>query len=219
DDLVWLYGARNNIARGRPPMQFSPPPFYAVYLAKRLGQFATLGLAEDTSALNEGIIDEAAFLRQTYDIDRERQAMFFAGLDRLRRGTVVCVFDATDRIQHMFWRYIDANHPAARSQDDSESDQAIRRLYQHNDAIVGKTLERLRRDDVLMVISDHGFSSFRRGINLNAWLLQEGYLTLTAGTDGGSEWLRDVDWSSTRAYSLRLAAVFLNVHGREPLYR
>jgi predicted AlkP superfamily phosphohydrolase/phosphomutase len=217
EDHVSLYMAPINIDPERPAMPISHPPFYAVYLAKRLGQFATLGLAEDTSALNEGIIDEAAFLRQTYDIDREREAMFFTALDRLRRGALVCVFDATDRIQHMFWRYIDTNHPAAKSQDDSEGDQAIRRLYQHNDAIVGKTLERLRRDDVLMVISDHGFSSFRRGINLNAWLLQEGYLTLKARSDGGSEWLRDVDWSSTRAYCLGLAGIFLNMQGRERL--
>ena len=60
----------------------------------------------------------ATFLQQTYDIDREREAMFFAALDRLRRGTLVCVFDATDRIQHMFWRYLDAAHPAAAGRDD-----------------------------------------------------------------------------------------------------
>ena len=38
--------------------------------------------------------------------------MFFAALNRLRTGTLVCVFDATDRIQHMFWRYLDPEHPA-----------------------------------------------------------------------------------------------------------
>ena len=72
-------------------------------------------LAEDTWALNEGVIDDATFLQQTYDIDRERQDMFFAALDRLRRGSLVCVFDATDRIQHMFWRYTEKGHPADRS--------------------------------------------------------------------------------------------------------
>ena len=215
DDHVSLYMAPLNIDPERPAMPISHPPFFAVYLSKRLGRYATLGLAEDTSALNEGIIDEAAFLRQTYDIDRERESMLFASLARLTRGSLVCVFDATDRTQHMFWRYIDTNHPAAKTQDDCESHQAIERLYQHNDAIVGKTVDRLGPNDVLMVISDHGFASFRRGVNLNAWLLREGYLTLNAGTDGGAEWLRDVDWSSTRAYCLGLAGIFLNMQGRE----
>jgi predicted AlkP superfamily phosphohydrolase/phosphomutase len=76
-------------------------------------------------------------------------------------------------------------------------------------------MNRLRPGDLLMVLSDHGFSSFRRGVNLNAWLRREGYLTLRAGADGSAEWLRDVDWSRTKAYCLGLTGMFLNVRGRE----
>jgi predicted AlkP superfamily phosphohydrolase/phosphomutase len=179
------------------------------------GSFATLGLAEDTWALNEGVIDDGAFLQQAYDIDRERESMFFAALDRLARGTLVCVFDATDRIQHMFWRYLEPGHPAAAGRENAEHKDAIKALYQHNDALVGRVLDRLGDDDVLMVISDHGFSSFRRGVNLNAWLLREGYLALKPGADGRAEWLHDVDWSKTRAYCLGLTGMFLNLQGRE----
>ncbi|MEJ2312994.1 MAG: alkaline phosphatase family protein [Gemmatimonadales bacterium] len=95
-----LYATPINIDPEKPAMPISHPSYYAVYLAKKLGKYATLGLAEDTWALNEGVIDDQTFLRLTYDIDREREEMFFAALDKLRRGTVVCVFDATDRIQH-----------------------------------------------------------------------------------------------------------------------
>ncbi len=66
-----------------------------------------------------------------------------------------------------------------------------------------------------MVISDHGFTSFQRGGNLNAWLHANGYLTLKEGTDGSSEWLRDVDWSKTKAYCLGLTGLYLNIKGRE----
>jgi len=68
---------------------------------------------------------------------------------------------------------------------------------------------------VLMVLSDHGFAPFRRGVNLNGWLREHGYLTLKAGADGSGEWLRDVDWSRTRAYALGLNGLFLNLEGRE----
>ncbi|MDP3716581.1 MAG: alkaline phosphatase family protein [Acidobacteriota bacterium] len=210
-----LYVSPINLDPGAPAMPISHPSYYATYLAKRVGSFATLGLAEDTWALNEGVTDDGTFLQQAYDIDRERESMFFASLDRLRRGCLVCVFDATDRIQHMFWRDIDPGHPAGRGREQAPHRDAIRELYRHNDALVGRVRARMRDGDVLMVISDHGFSSFRRGVNLNQWLLREGYLTLKPGTDGSSEWLRDVDWSATRAYALGLTGMFLNLTGRE----
>ncbi len=109
-----LYVAPINLDPESPAMPISHPAYYATYLAKKVGAFATLGLAEDTWALNEGVTDDGTFLKQTYDIDRERESMFFAALDRLRQGALVCVFDATDRIQHMFWRDIDPGHPAGR---------------------------------------------------------------------------------------------------------
>src|SRR5215510_11222061 len=76
-------------------------------------------------------------------------------------------------------------------------------------------MQELRPDDLFLVLSDHGFTSFRRGMNMNAWLRKQGYLVLKDGADGTSEWLRDVDWGRTRAYALGLTGLFLNVQGRE----
>jgi len=215
DDHFSLYVSPINLDPDHPAMPISHPSYYATYLAKKVGAYSTLGLAEDTWALNESVTSDATFLQQAYDIDRERQTMFFSALDRLKRGTVVCVFDATDRIQHMFWRYLEEGHPAARGRDPGEHKHAIRELYTRNDALVGEVMNKLQKDDVLMVLSDHGFSSFRRGVNLNAWLLREGYLALKSGAEGSAEWLRDVDWSRTKAYCLGLTGMFLNVRGRE----
>jgi len=215
DEHFSLYMSPICIDPEKPAMPIAHPSYYATYLAKRIGPYSTLGLAEDTWALNEGVIDDGTFLQQTYDIDRERESMFFAALDRLKRGSLVCVFDATDRIQHMFWRYTEQGHPAAAGRDDAQHRDAIQKLYQHNDALVGRVIERLRDGDVLMVISDHGFSSFRRGINLNSWLRREGYLVLKDDADGTGEWLRDVDWQKTKAYCLGLSGMFLNLRGRE----
>jgi len=215
DEHFSLYITPLNIDPEKPAMPISHPSYYATYLAKKTGPFATLGLAEDTWALNEEVVDDGTFLQQTYDIDRERQNMFFAALDRLRKGALVCVFDATDRIQHMFWRYTEKGHPAARGKENAEHRNAIEELYLSNDKFLGKVMDRLKPGDVLMVISDHGFTSFRRGVNLNAWLLKEGYLKLKPGADGSAEWLRDVDWSQTQAYALGLTGMFLNVEGRE----
>ena len=199
----------------KPAMPISHPSYFATYLAKLIGPYSTLGLAEDTWALNEGVIDDATFLQLTYDIDREREEMFFQALDRLRAGSLVCVFDATDRVQHMFWRYLEDGHPAARGREPGAHQDAVEQVYLRNDGIVGRVLDRLKDGDLLVVLSDHGMTSFRRGCNLNHWLLENGYLALKPGTDGSSEWLRDVDWERTRAYVVGLTGMFLNIKGRE----
>lgn len=215
DEHFSLYMTPLNMDPEKPAMPISHPSYYAVYLAKKLGKYSTLGLAEDTWALNEGVIDDGTFLQQTYDIDHERESMLFAAIEKLRRGVAVCVFDATDRIQHMFWRYLEEGHPAAPHPEEAEHRDAIERLYVHNDALVGRVMEKIGEGDLLMVISDHGFNSFRRGVNVNTWLHSNGYLALKEGTDGSSEWLRDVDWSRTRAYCLGLTGLFFNLKGRE----
>ena len=218
DEHFSLYVTPINIDPEKPAMPISHPSYYSTYLAKKIGPYSTLGLAEDTWALNEGVTDDGTFLQQAYDIDSERQGMFFAAMDRLRRGSLVCVFDATDRIQHMFWHYTEDGHPATQN---GKADlvgkyrKTIEEIYIHNDKLVGQVLDKLEEGDVLFVISDHGFNSFRRGVNLNAWLRSNGYLTLKEGADGSAEWLRDVDWSKTKAYCLGLTGMFLNVKGRE----
>ena len=212
---VSLYMTPISLNPENPAMPISHPNYYSTYLAKLIGPYSALGLAEDTWALNEGVIDDGTFLELTHDIDREREEMFFAAMDRLRNGSLVCVFDGTDRIQHMFWRYLEPGHPAAAGGEQAEHRHAIRELYERNDALVGKVMDRLRDGDLLLVLSDHGFTSFRRGINLNSWLEANGYLKLKEGADGAAEWLRDVDWSETRAYAVGLTGMFLNVRGRE----
>jgi predicted AlkP superfamily phosphohydrolase/phosphomutase len=76
-------------------------------------------------------------------------------------------------------------------------------------------VSQLGERDALFVMSDHGFASFRRGVNLNVWLQQEGYLHLLEGAKGEEEWLREVDWRRTQAYAIGLGGLYLNVKGRE----
>jgi len=209
-----MYMSPVNIDPDQAALPISYPLTYAPYLAKTQGDFATLGLAEDTWALNERVLDEEAFLKQAYLIHEERERMFFDALEKTRRGVVVCVFDITDRIQHMFWRYLEADHPANSGKDVHRHRDAIRDLYKKMDDLVGRVLETLPEDTVLMVMSDHGFKSFKRGVNLNTWLHQNGYLAVK-DRPTGREWFQDVDWTQTRAYALGLGGIYLNVAGRE----
>ena len=214
---VSLYMTPIHIDPENPAMPISHPKIYSVYLAKKQGPFATLGLAEDTWALNERVIDEKAFFDQAMLICDEREQMFFDALEHRKQGLVTTVFDTTDRIQHMFYRYLDPTHPANRDKESSAYAGAIARTYERMDGMLGKLLDQVGDDErtVVMVMSDHGFTNFRRGVNLNTWLRDEGYLVLKDGAETSGDWFEHVDWSRTRAFSLGLTGIFVNRKGRE----
>jgi len=211
-----MYMTPINIDPEKPALPISRPLSYSVYLSKMIGSYATLGLAEDTWALNERVTDEEIFLEQAYSNHREREEMLFNAIDKTRKGLCVCVFDTTDRIQHMFMRFLDDDHPAHAIGADRERYRGvIEELYGKMDDLLGRVMEKTGDGDVVMVISDHGFRQFKRGVNLNAWLLKEGYLALKDGKATGADWFADVDWSRTRAYSFGLAGIYVNEKGRE----
>jgi predicted AlkP superfamily phosphohydrolase/phosphomutase len=210
-----LYMTPINIDPGAPALPISHPASYAIYLSKLMGSYATLGLAEDTWALNERVIDEQAFLDQAYLNHHEREEMFFNALEKTPRGVVACVFDASDRIQHMFYRTLVPDHPANVGRDIEPWKHVLEDMYARMDDLVGRTMEKLHPDDLFFVLSDHGFESFVRGMNINSWLRDEGYLVLKPGKTTSGDFFADVDWDKTRAYTVGLGGIYLNRKGRE----
>lgn len=209
-----LYVTPINLDPENPAMPISYPSVYSIYLSKRQGAYATLGLAEDTWGLNEHILGDEEFLQQCVDFDREREVMFFDSLDKVKQGVCVCVFDGTDRMQHMFWRYLDEEHPARPKEVPASLRHVIEDLYRRMDDLVGRTMEQCNgKDTLLMVISDHGFNTFRRGIDLNRWLEENGYLKVD-DAQRHKEHLSGVDWSQTRAFAIGLTGIFLNIKGK-----
>ncbi|MBZ5591076.1 MAG: alkaline phosphatase family protein [Acidobacteriia bacterium] len=208
---VSLYVTPINIDPEQPALPISHPSLYSIYLAKLLGPYGTLGLAEDTWALNEQVIDDDAFLKQAYDLYAERESMFFSALERLDWGVLACVFDTSDRVQHMFYRFLESEGARA----DGKYARVIEDLYCRMDQLLGKTLAFVDDQTALFVLSDHGFGSFRRGVNLNTWLHQNGYLAIKEGVAPSAIGLQDIDWSRTRAYAFGLAGMYFNLKGRE----
>jgi len=214
---VNLYMTPIHIDPENPAMPIAHPEVYAIYLAKKQGKFATLGLAEDTWALNNRVIDEKVFFDQAMFIYEERERMFLDAIKQSKQGLITTVFDTTDRVQHMFYRYLDSTHPANAGKDTEEWKDAIFRVYEKADQLVGKIWHLVDDPDTtFMVISDHGFTNFRRGVDLNSWLRDNGYLFLkdeNALTSG--DYLDGVDWSRTKAFALGLTGMFINRKGRE----
>jgi predicted AlkP superfamily phosphohydrolase/phosphomutase len=207
-----LYVTPLNIDPEKPALPVSYPDYYSIYLAKLHGPYATLGLAEDTWAHTEGIIDDQGFLDQAYDIHEERERMFLGALRTTRTGLCACVFDTPDRMQHMFMRSRDA--APGTPTDPTAPNAILDDMYERMDALVGRTVKQTGKRDVLLVLSDHGFSSFDRGVNLNTWFAQQGFLKTVEGGSAG-RYLQGIDWSATSAYSFGLAGIYLNLKGRE----
>jgi predicted AlkP superfamily phosphohydrolase/phosphomutase len=213
-----LYASPVNFDPDQPLFAIGAPAEYPRELAARIGTFYTTGMVEDHGGLNNGRFSEEAYLDQCADVLRERESMVRHELDRFQEGLFFCLFDTPDRVQHMFWRFREPAHPANRNDARPDLAGVIDDHYRTCDAIVGRALERADDDTLFIVLSDHGFDSFQRGLHVNTWLHDNGFLALQPGNRPGEEagdFLRNVDWDRTRAYALGLGSVYLNLKGRE----
>ena len=198
-----LYLTALHVDPSSPAVPISHPVTYSRYLAGMHGPYATLGLAEDTWALSNGAVTEEGFLEQAWSIFEERRKMFGDALRRTRRGLVACVFDTSDRIQHMFWG------------QGTEPGSPVEIMYRRMDELIGETLDSMGRGDMLIVMSDHGFTSFHTCVDFNRWLVERGYMVLEEDVETVDTAFHGVDWSRTRAYSMGLAGIMVNLKGRE----
>jgi predicted AlkP superfamily phosphohydrolase/phosphomutase len=214
-----VYASPVNFDPDAPFFPISDPPEYAAELSSRVGLYYTTGMVEDHTGLNNERISEETFLEQCSIAWRDREAMMFSELESFRSGLFYCLFDTPDRIQHLFWRFRKADHPANRGKPlNPEFAHVIDDAYRRCDAIAGKALEYSDEETLFIALSDHGFNNFERGVHVNRWLLDNGFLSLRLGARPGEEagdFLRNVDWERTQAYAIGLSGIYLNLKGRE----
>ncbi|MHB0968701.1 MAG: alkaline phosphatase family protein [Thermoanaerobaculia bacterium] len=208
-----------------PMMKVSYPKEWAPELAERHGPFKTIGWAIDTWAISEGFANEQIFWDDmTWTVAQFRKLFreFLADDDEL----LIQIFEFPDRVAHVFWRLMDEGHPAYDAALAAKWGDGLLKSYEIMDEIVGEAMEAAERENAaLIVLSDHGFATYRKSVNYNTWLVQNGYLTLKSGVetkdrnleilfDQGQFW-ENVDWSKTRAYSMGLGNLYINLEGRE----
>jgi len=218
DPHVEFYVSAINFDPAAPLFPISSPPEYAKTVSEKLGLFSTLGMAEDHNGLNNGRFDEGAYLEHCDLVLREREQLMRFELDRHKEGFFFILFDTPDRLQHMMWRFRDTDHPLHEHDADRDYATQIEQHYQRCDALLGPVLDHVDENTLLMVLSDHGFNSFRRAFDTNTWLHQNGLLALKEGKKPGEdlgEAFNAVDWSRTSAYALGLGGIYLNLKGRE----
>ena len=216
-----------------PNMQVASPRSYGKDLVGEVGYFDTIGWACQTHALKDTEIGDAAFMSAIWDTVQWRRKMLLSELGKPDWSTLFQVFGETDRVCHMMYRFFDEKHPQYSATESAKTckfgdreiamKDAIPAIYQEVDRTIGLVADLIAKgslgDCTLMVCSDHGFSPFREEVDLNSWLLDQGFLAElpSNGTELQRKYLSGyVDWSKTKAYSIGIGTIYLNLKGREP---
>ena len=212
-----IYLSPLNYAPAHPFAPISAPGTFAGSLARALGPYKTVGWSEDTSGLNAERLDDQGFLDDLNHTMDEVRASTLHELERRDWQLLVSVFTQTDRVSHMFYRLLDPTHPRYDAALAARYGDAILRTYQRMDEIVGEIVPKLGPETTLVVMSDHGFHSYRMGLNVNTWLRDHGYLAQGVVPPGkeNDDFFPGVDWGRTRAYALGTGQIYVNLKGRE----
>ena len=215
-----LYMTPVNIDPRDPAQTIAEPAKYAHELAEAAGPFYTEEMPEDSKALRAGVLTLREFLAQTQLIIDERRRLLDADLQRFKndpdRALMFFYFSSIDQRHHMLYREADTSDPLRPAQTPPDLTNAMRDTYRQIDEQVGMVMNAVGEDTAIVVMSDHGFTSFRRQVHLNRWLELHGYLRLTDSFNRDNyEWLHGIDWSATRAFAIGLNSLYLNVRGRE----
>lgn len=211
-----LYISPINIDPAEPSMPISTPESYAKELSRKFGSFYTKGLPADFKAMTHGVLDEEEYLAQDDTVLKERIEMFEYELSRFDSGLLFYYVSSTDQRQHMFWRFIDNSSPMYDPKLTLQYGNAIENIYKEADKILDMAFQKADKDTIIMVMSDHGFTPFRRTFNVNTWLKENGYIRLINNwQQGQEEFFMNTDWSQTKAYSYGLNSLYINERGRE----
>jgi predicted AlkP superfamily phosphohydrolase/phosphomutase len=205
-----------------PGFTISSPPGFAKELVARFGRYKTMGWGIDTWSIQSATLSEEAFLedvRATCEQERKMLGGLLAGGQKM----LFYYFEFPDRVGHVFWRLRDPQHPAYDAALAAKYGRAVEDSYKTMDQIVADTAKALKPEDILLVLSDHGFATWRRSVNYNSWLVENGYLVLKGSAkrqnlealfSRGQFW-EAVDWSKSKAYAMGLGDIYVNLKGRE----
>ncbi len=218
---IRLFASPLNFIPTACPVPISEPPELVADMGVEIGPFYTQGFAEEYNALKHKVFTDEEYKTQSWYVMEERFRMLDYALDNFEEGLLYFYFSSTDLQAHMFWWDSDDPHPVREPEEARKYMKVVEDVYVKMDEALALCRQRLNDDATIILMSDHGFGNFRRGVAVNTWLQQEGYLVLTCEPQTiigrvGRGVISDTDWTNTRAYSLGVGgSIYLNLQGRE----
>ncbi len=227
-----LYVTPINFDPVAPMARISEPADFVTKIGEGIGPFYTQGFAEDFKAFDAKVtssfgdpmrlFDAEAYRIQSQIVMDERVKLLDFALKTYDDGLLFFYFSSTDLIGHIFWWNPEADglddgaeHPTRSAEDARKYHRVLEGVYEQCDVQLAKVIKAVGDEATLFVMSDHGFGPFQRKVNLNTWLYRNGYIT-TKPDGPNTGYLADIaDWSQTKAYSIGLNGIYLNLAGRE----
>jgi hypothetical protein len=195
-----IYVSPININPEHPELPISSPESYSKDLSRKVGLFYTQGMAEDTAALRQNVFNFKEYVAQSKLVATEHLKLLRNAVDEFKDGLLFFHFFGIDQNSHMMF---------------GKHDGPLLETYKMVDRAIGEVMAKAG-DATLIVMSDHGFSTFDRAVHLNSLLMKEGFLFLDDPKNTGSDELFvHVDWTRTEAYAVGLNGLYVNLAGRE----
>jgi len=113
--------------------------------------------------------DRGAYVEEIVYVEQKRMELLKYLLNNKPWDFFFFVFTGTDRLQHGLWDEIQKMEPRAV------------RLYSLLDSVLALVMDHLQPEDILLVLSDHGFRGIYRTFNVNEFLRRSGLLHLKKG--------------------------------------
>jgi predicted AlkP superfamily phosphohydrolase/phosphomutase len=222
------------LAKGRP---FTHPDSLAAELERAGAPFPINGMSWTTFRHRP-----EAFLAEVRDVIEGRQRAVEHLLDTTDWRVAVAVYVAPDRVQHCLSEFVSTDHPEYTYRSKEPIAEKVRDVYRLLDDGLGRLVDRVGSDDLVVLMSDHGMRACTGTVNVDRLLADLGFLRFSASNAifGPMQWgpvrvaarqvydllglhgrvalPQPVDWSRTRAYtSIRSTGqgVNVNVAGRE----
>jgi predicted AlkP superfamily phosphohydrolase/phosphomutase len=202
---------------------FTYPPDLHTELISVIGDY-TLDIVESGLFLRE---DRFEIFKSFYrDLELKEAAACYL-LDTRNLDFFMVVFTETDRLAHVAWRFRTPHYTKAHPGEAAKFGELIPQCYRRMDGTIGKILEHLDRDTIVIVLSDHGSGPIDKIYRLNLWLRQEGYLCVRSpgrfpsllSKRPKTHSVQRIDWKKTKAYGSLTGGedcLWINLRGREP---
>ncbi len=192
--------------------EFTHPASLKEEVTRLVGEYI---IDASTSDTNFRKMDKERVLERIYRMDKQRFELLKHFIREKGCDFIFAVIMGTDRMPHLFYRYFDKEH--RNYQEDPKYRDALRDHYRFCDARIGEVRRLLDNQALLIVHSDHSVQRLDGRINLNQWLISEGYMKLKQRPSKLTPLAKvDVDWSRTRAWATGYTGqLYVNLKGRE----
>ncbi len=182
----------------------SPNMDKAVYPETLLEKLKEMDYRIDVDA-DKGHKSERLLFKELFDTLEGRIKAYRYLWDEYDWSTFMLVFTGTDRLEHFLWD--------AYEEEDHDYREQFLEFFERIDEELGEVDDRMRPEDNLVMLSDHGMERTKFNVNLNAFLEQEGYLDLS--DDENKQKYNRIE-EGTKAFALEHGRIYLNKKSKYP---